>query len=72
MEWSWKARLGPLTMRLEHGVTAHLRGSTTWLRIEAPGVLALGYAPVARMALNRLVAAPTGPPTGPPTGSQTP
>lgn len=57
MEWAWQASLGPLGMRLEHGVTAHLRGSSTWLRVHGPRPVILGYAPVARMALSRLVAA---------------
>src|SRR6478609_10823267 len=26
-EWAWEARLGPVRLRLEHGVTAHLTGS---------------------------------------------
>jgi hypothetical protein len=57
MEWSWQARLGPLGLRLEHGVTRHLTGSSTWLRVHGPLPVVLGYAPVARRALNRLVAA---------------
>src|SRR4051812_36018445 len=47
-EWSWEAWLGPLRLRLEHGVTAQLGGSTTWLRIHGPLPVILGYAPVAR------------------------
>ena len=54
-EWEWKARVGPLTLRLEHGVTAHLTGSSTWLRVHGPLPVILGYAPLARLALNRLV-----------------
>ena len=56
-EWAWEARLGPLRLRLEHGVTAHLTGSSTWLRVHGPLPLILGYAPVTRIALDRLVAA---------------
>ena len=56
-EWAWQARLGPLRLHLEHGVTAHLTGSSTWLRVHGPLPLILAYAPVARMALTRLVAA---------------
>jgi hypothetical protein len=56
-EWAWEARLGPLRLRLEHGVTAHLTGSSTWLRVHGPLPVILGYAPVARIALGRLVAA---------------
>lgn len=60
-EWSWRVRLdrlGLLRLRLEHGVTAHLTGSSTWLRVHGPLPLVLGYAPVARLALGHLVAAP--------------
>jgi hypothetical protein len=56
-EWSWEARLGPLRLRLEHGVDAHPDGSSTWLRVHGPLPVLLGYAPVARLALGRLVAA---------------
>ena len=54
-EWSWEARLGPVRLLLEHGVTAHLTGSTTWLRVTGPLPVVLGYLPVARFALGRLV-----------------
>ena len=56
-EWSWRVRLGPVALHLEHGVTPHLRGASTWLRVHGPLPVVLGYAPVARMALSRLVAA---------------
>ena len=56
MEWEWRARTGPIGLRLEHGVTAHLTGSSTWLRVHGPLPVVLGYAPVARLALKRLVA----------------
>jgi hypothetical protein len=56
-EWAWEAWLGPVRMRLEHGVTAHLTGSSTWLRVHGPLPVIAGYAPVARIALGRLVAA---------------
>jgi polyketide cyclase/dehydrase/lipid transport protein len=55
MEWAWRARIGPVSLRLEHGVTAHLTGSSTWLRVHGPLPVVLGYAPVARIALNRLI-----------------
>jgi len=57
LEWAWEARLGPLQLRLEHGVTAHLAGSSTWLQVHGPLPVILAYAPVARIALGRLVAA---------------
>jgi len=56
-EWAWEVRLGPLRLRLEHGVTAHLDGSSTWLRVHGSLPVILVYAPVARIALGRLVAA---------------
>ena len=60
-EWAWRVILGPLRLRLEHGVTehvsGHLTGSSTWLRVHGPLPVILGYAPVARFALGRLVAA---------------
>ncbi len=56
-EWTWEARLGPLRLRLEHGVTAHPAGSATWLRVHGPLPVIMGYAPVARIALGRLVSA---------------
>jgi hypothetical protein len=55
-EWSWRARIGPVTLRLEHGVTAYGDGSSTWLRVHGLLPVVLGYAPVARVALSRLVA----------------
>ncbi len=55
-EWSWRVRAGLLSLRLEHGVTAHLTGSSTWLRVHGPLPVVLAYAPVARLALGRLVA----------------
>ena len=54
-EWEWEARVGPVRLRLEHGVTAHLTGSSTWLRVHGPLPVVLGYVPVAKLALDRLV-----------------
>ena len=54
-EWEWRARVGPLSLRLEHGVEAEGSGSRTWLRVHGPLPLVVGYAPVARLALGRLV-----------------
>lgn len=55
MEWSWKARVGLLSLRLEHGVTSHPAGSSTWLRVHGPLPIVLAYAPLARFALGYLV-----------------
>lgn len=54
--WSWQVHIGPLTLRLAHRVTAHPRGAGTSLRVEGPLPVVLGYAPLARFALGRLVA----------------
>lgn len=53
--WSWTVRLGPITLRLDHGVTARAGGSATWLTVHGPPPVVLGYAPVARLALHQLV-----------------
>jgi hypothetical protein len=55
LEWSWEVRVGLVRLRLEHGVTAHLTGSSTWLRVHGPLPVVLAYAPVARIALGHLV-----------------
>lgn len=53
--WSWRVRFGPVVLRLEHDVRAHSRGSTTTLAMEGPRLALLAYAPLARLALHRLV-----------------
>lgn len=54
--WSWRVRLGPISLRLEHGVQARPQGCRTWLRVSGPTPIVVGYAPVAALALRRLVA----------------
>lgn len=56
--WAWRVGLGPLAVRMEHGVDPGPggTGSTAWVRIHLPGPLAAPYAPLARHALRRLVA----------------
>jgi hypothetical protein len=54
--WSWVARLGPVRLTLHHAVRADPRGSVTDLVMEGPDALLLGYAPLAWVALRRLVA----------------
>jgi hypothetical protein len=61
--WSWSVRSGPLRVRFEHGVdpaaepgSEHPLGSTAWLVTHGLWPVALGYAPVARWSLQRLVA----------------
>ena len=53
--WTWRVHRGPITLRLHHAVAATDRGSMTSLGIEGPLPLVLGYAPLARFALGRLV-----------------
>ncbi|MCW2849689.1 MAG: hypothetical protein JWR90_3663 [Marmoricola sp.] len=55
MQWAWRAHLGPVSLHLVHGVTAHPSGCATWLRVTGPLPVILGYAPVARFAIGRLV-----------------
>jgi hypothetical protein len=57
-EWKWTVRRGPLRVRLEHGVEGTACGSRTWLVLRGPAVVVLGYAPVAKWALHRLVTLP--------------
>lgn len=60
--WAWRVGLGPLAVTMEHGVDAGPGGAgcTAWVRIQLPGSVAAPYAPVARLALRRLVAAGDG------------
>ncbi len=61
--WSWtvrpRAALLPVVpgprVRLRHGVRATEAGTLTWLRLDGPLPLVTPYAPVARLALYRLV-----------------
>ncbi|MGN6333734.1 MAG: SRPBCC family protein [Motilibacteraceae bacterium] len=55
--WSWTVHLGPVPLHLEHGVEP-LPGRTgcrATLRMTGPWPLVLGYLPLARLALGRLV-----------------
>lgn len=56
-EWTWRAHVGPISMLLDHGVVAEATGSSTWLRVSGPLPVVAPYAPLARIALRRLVAA---------------
>ncbi len=53
--WSWRPRFGPVTLTLRHEVHEEPTGSSTVLRISGLAPVVLGYAPVAQLALNRLV-----------------
>ena len=60
--WTWRVRSGPVRFAFEHGVDPEgpaegtSGGSTAWIVARGPGPLVLGYAPVARWSLGRLVA----------------
>jgi hypothetical protein len=50
--WAWDVTLGPLRLRLRHGVED---GGATWLTVDGPALVVAAYLPVARIALQRLV-----------------
>ena len=57
--WAWSVRWGPLRVHFEHGVNIASSGSDqvseAWLIMTAPWPVILGYAPIARFSLGRLV-----------------
>ena len=54
--WSWTVSLGPVQLHLLHWVTEGPDGgSTTGLRVSGPAPLVVGYAPLAQLAIGRLV-----------------
>jgi hypothetical protein len=57
--WSWSVRSGPLRLSFDHGVDhaepSSGHASTAWLVTHALWPVAIGYAPVARYSLGRLV-----------------
>jgi hypothetical protein len=53
--WSWRVGVGPLGVVMDHGVEASGSGARAWVRLHAPTPLVAPYAPVARLALRRLV-----------------
>ncbi len=53
--WSWRVGVGPASIVMEHGVEAVGEGTRGWVRIAVPAPLAAPYAPLARLALRRLV-----------------
>lgn len=55
--WSWRVGVGPLGLRMEHGVDESPTGSVAWVEIHAPTVLALPYRPLATLALRRVTEA---------------
>jgi hypothetical protein len=55
--WTWRVGFGPLGVVLDHGVDPVGSGSSAWADVHAPRLLVRAYAPLARLALRRLVAA---------------
>ncbi|MEP6560900.1 MAG: SRPBCC family protein [Nakamurella sp.] len=59
--WSWRVKVAFVTMELVHGVQSVTVGSgetpatETTLDITGPAPIVIGYAPIARIALGRLV-----------------
>ncbi len=53
--WAWAVRVGPVRLRLDHGVQGLAGGSVTTLVIDGSAPVVLAYAPVARLALGRLL-----------------
>lgn len=55
--WSWQVHIGPAHLRLHHLVAARAPGTCTELDIHGPWPVVLAYAPLAQLALGRLVRA---------------
>ncbi|MGY1666862.1 SRPBCC family protein [Geodermatophilus sp. SYSU D00696] len=54
--WAWTVRAGPVRLHLLHWVSdGPDGGSTTGLRITGPLPVVVGYAPLAQVAISRLV-----------------
>ena len=54
--WTWRVGVGPLGVVLDHGVDPADGETTAWADVHAPRLLVRAYAPLARLALRRLVA----------------
>jgi hypothetical protein len=54
--WSWQIRTGPVKLHLEHWLeTAPDGGTVAGLKVDGPALLVTGYAPAAKVALEKLV-----------------
>lgn len=53
--WSWEVALGPVRVRLDHGVRASGGGTRTWLAADGPAPVVLAYLLPARVSLEMLV-----------------
>ena len=55
-EWTWRVRAALVTLELVHAVRARQGGGAdTTLEVTGPAAVVLAYAPVAQLALRRLV-----------------
>lgn len=54
--WTWRVRAGFVPLHLEHGVDPAGAGARAWVRISGPFPMVAAYAPLAHLALRRLVA----------------
>jgi hypothetical protein len=54
-QWVWTVSTGPVVLRLHHSVVPVGDGARTTLTMSGPLPVLLGYAPLARLALGRLV-----------------
>lgn len=55
LTWTWQVGVGPAAVVMDHGVESSGTGSRAWVDIHLPTPLVLPYAPIARLALRRLV-----------------
>lgn len=53
--WSWWVGVGPVGVRLDHGVDEGPEGTTAWADVHLPAPLVAIYRPLAGSALRRLV-----------------
>ena len=53
--WTWRVTVAGITVVLGHDVFPQETGSRTTLNISGPAPVVIGYAPIARIALSRLV-----------------
>ncbi|WP_330234550.1 SRPBCC family protein [Streptomyces sp. NBC_00566] len=53
--WTWRVRLGRIQIQLHHEVRPQGHGATTSLTMHGPMLPLFAYAPLARLALHRLV-----------------
>ena len=55
-QWAWTVSAGPVRLHLVHWVAEGPDGgSTTGLRVTGPAPVVVGYAPLAHLAIGRLV-----------------